>query len=80
MIAKPLRGFDLSNIRFIGQFVEEIRHSFEEIKKELNQNHNGKRGRNFLRRRDREGDGRETERKENLFDCSYVVTYINNIG
>lgn len=31
MIAEPLRGFDLSNIRFIGQFVEES-DSFKKIK------------------------------------------------
>lgn len=37
MIAEPLRGFDLSNIRFIGQFVEES-DNFEKIKN-LNQNH-----------------------------------------
>lgn len=67
----------LSNIRFIGQFVEESDSLSEK-----------------LRTRQRHGDankqeefsavgvweGREMEIEKDLFDCSYVVTYIDNIG
>lgn len=74
---------DLSNIRFIGQFVEESDSLSEKLR--TSQNH----GRyDHLEMGEVScvwkgiGLGRDSVlgMGENLFDCSYVVTYINNIG